>query len=103
LLLNNFSNPDRGAVNEDPKSGVCGILWELKIRTHWWSGTLGSKLSVGCGGRNATAVHPGMRFFSGTALRFLVGIRYNVIRVYPLFWSTKSKTINFFELRKIST
>jgi len=32
-----------------------------------------------------------------------VGIRYNVIRVYPLFWRTKSKTIKIFELRKIST
>ena len=32
-------------------------------------GGLGCKISVGCGGRNATAVHPGVRFFSGTALR----------------------------------
>ena len=28
-------------------------------------------------------------------------IRYNVIRVYPLFWSTKLKTINFFELIRV--
>ena len=34
--------------------------------------------------------------------RFLVGIRYNIIRVYPLFWSTKSKTINFFRTQKNS-
>jgi len=34
---------------------------------------------------------------------FLVGIRYNVIRVYPLFYKTKLKTIKIFGLRKIST
>ena len=28
-----------------------------------------------------------------------MGIRYNVIKVYPLFWRTKSKTIKIFELR----
>jgi len=28
-----------------------------------------------------------------------VGIRYNVIRVYPLFWWTKSKTITIFGLK----
>jgi len=32
-----------------------------------------------------------------------MGIRYNVIRVYPLFWWTKSKTIKIFGPRKIST
>jgi len=30
---------------------------------------------------------------------FLVGTRYDVIRVYPLFWRTKSKTIKIFGLR----
>jgi len=29
-----------------------------------------------------------------------VGNRYNVIRVYPLFWWTESKTIKVFGLRK---
>ena len=34
-------------------------------------GGLGSKISVGCGGRNATAVHQGGAVFSGTALTIL--------------------------------
>jgi len=32
-----------------------------------------------------------------------VGIRYNVIRVYTLFWWTKSKTTKIFGLNKFST
>jgi len=32
-----------------------------------------------------------------------VGIRYNVVRVYPLFCKTKSKTTKIFELRQISS
>jgi len=30
-----------------------------------------------------------------------VGIRYHVVRVYPLFWWTQSKMIKGFGLRKI--
>ena len=32
-----------------------------------------------------------------------MGIRYNIVRVYPLFCRTKSKTTEIFELRQIST
>ena len=32
-----------------------------------------------------------------------MGIRYNVVRVYPLFCKTKSKTTKIFELRQISS
>jgi len=38
---------------------------------------LGSKISVGCGGRNAIAVHPSTAFFSGTAL---IRFRSNLVR-----------------------